>query len=91
MSCFSRRSPSVLVVLVAAAIAVVVTAALTSWWVLLALIPLGMMTVCFAMMSAHPRKGGDPGVARSGCCAMVAPPAANAPPGRTEAAGAPVS
>jgi hypothetical protein len=90
MSCFSRRSPSVLVVPVAAAIAVVAAAALTSWWVLLALIPLAMMTVCIAMMSAHVRTPGDPGVARFGCCAVI-PPSATAEPGERGTEGAPVS
>jgi hypothetical protein len=91
MRCFSRRSPSVLVVLVAAAIGVVVAAALTSWWVLLALVPLSMMAVCVPVMAARSRSACEPGAPRFGCCGAAAPPAANSQSGRAGAEGAPVS
>jgi hypothetical protein len=47
---FRRGNPFIPVVFVAAAVAILVAAALTSWWVLLALIPLAMMVGCMAMM-----------------------------------------
>jgi len=50
--------------------AVIVTvAALTSWWVLLALVPLAMMVGCMAMMAPMARRmAGDPKVERWRCC-----------------------
>lgn len=54
---------------------VVAIAALTTWWVLFALVPLGMMAMCAPMMATMARSaGGDP---RAGpwawCARLVAP------------------
>lgn len=54
---------------------VVAIAALTTWWVLFALVPLGMMAMCAPMMTTMARSaGGDP---RAGpwawCAAWLAP------------------
>jgi len=50
--------------------AVIVTvAALTSWWALLALVPLAMMVGCMAIMAPMARRmGGDPKVEQWRCC-----------------------
>lgn len=67
MMCFRRGIPFVAVMLVAAAI--VTGAALTSWWVLLAVVPLAMMVGCMGMMaSVGGRMAGDPRPERSRCC-----------------------
>lgn len=54
------------VALLVAAVAMTVVAALTTWWLLLALIPLAMMVGCAAMMTA----GRMPCAPRAnrGCC-----------------------
>ncbi len=62
-----RGFPFFPVVLLAAAVAIGVAAALTTWWVLLALIPLTMMVGCAAMMTAG-RMPCAPRASR-GCCA----------------------
>ena len=67
MMCFRRGIPFVGVMLVAAVI--VTVAALTSWWVLLALVPLAMMVGCMANMAPMARRmAGDPKVERWRCC-----------------------
>src|SRR5574342_86690 len=54
-------------VLVAAAAAILAVAAVTSWWVLLALIPLAMAVGCMAMMAARGRTPGAMSEVRCGC------------------------
>ncbi len=67
MMCLRRGIPFVGVMLVAAV--VVTVAALTSWWVLLALVPLAMMVGCMAIMALMAgRMAGDPKVERWRCC-----------------------
>jgi hypothetical protein len=63
-----RRGLPFFPVVLLAALAIVVVAGLTTWWVLLALIPLTMMVGCAAMMTARARRSCVPG-ARRGCCA----------------------
>ena len=72
---FGRHGPLFGLILVALAAAVVVVAALTSWWVLVALVPLVMMVGCMPMIAAMTRMRPGPGMAgRSGCCAPVRQP-----------------
>jgi hypothetical protein len=54
---------------------VVVIAALTTWWVLVALVPLGMMSMCLPMMGAMAASSGaDPSAAPwTWCAAWFAP------------------
>jgi peptidoglycan/LPS O-acetylase OafA/YrhL len=82
---FRRGIPFVSMVLVAAAVAIVLAAALTSWWVLLALMPLAMMVGCVAMMAAHRRTPRGPSAARCGCCVVGALSGVTAEPERKRA------
>jgi hypothetical protein len=73
--CFGRAFPFAGLMMLAWATLAVVVAALTSWWVLFALIPLGMMGCMAMMMGTMARSaGGDP---RAGpwawCAAWFAP------------------
>ncbi len=61
------------------AVAIMAVAALTSWWVLLALIPLAMAVGCMAMMAARWRIPGGPSAARCGCWEAGCPPPSTDP------------
>ena len=68
---------------------VVAIAALTTWWVLFALVPLGMMAMCVPMIATMARSaGGDP---RAGpwawCAAWFAPSGSEAMQRRTPTEG----
>ncbi len=79
---FRRGIPFIPVVLIAAALAIMLASALTSWWVLLALIPLTMMLGCVTMMATHRRMPGGASAARCGCCAVSSLSGATADPER---------
>ena len=74
---FRRGIPLFSVALVVVAVAIIAAAALTSWWVLLALIPLAMAVGCTAMMAARGRTPGAQSEVRCGCCAGSGPPVAD--------------
>ena len=72
MMCFGRRGRRF--GLLAMVAALVLVAALTTWWVLVALIPLAMMVSCMTTMVAMARTRSGPGMAgRRGCCPSERP------------------
>lgn len=73
---FRRGIPLFSVALVVVAVAIIAAAALTSWWVLLALIPLAMVVGCVTMVVARRRVPGGPAAARCGCGAASGRPGA---------------
>jgi hypothetical protein len=75
--CFGRAFPFAGLMMLGWATLAVVLAALTSWWVLFALIPLGMMGCMAMMMGTMARSaGGDPRTGLWGQCsnAWFTPP-----------------
>ena len=86
---FRRGVLFIPLMLLAWAAIVVAIAALTSWWVLFALVPLGMMAICFPMMAtmASSWDGDARGGPWAWCSAWFAPSDGEAMQSRTPTEG----